>query len=180
MRIAIAGLPRTGKTTLAERLSAELGYPVMHADDLISMGWSEASAELARRMLSPGPWIVEGVAVSRALRKALGMTDERPCDQLYFLTELYEPLSPGQAGMGTGCRTVHSEIAAELLRRGVQFATLSEHAVSVAKLAELTTATAAPAPAVALSAPAPQPPAAQVREPYASGSRWSDNGRGFG
>ena len=174
MRIAIAGVPRSGKTTLALRLAQELGYPVQHGDDLQHMEWSAASAELARRMLhSAGPWIVEGVSVSRALRKALEFTDDRPCDRLYFLTEPFGALSDGQARMGKGCHTVHHEIAGELLRRGVQFASLSEHV-----------AASAPPVVEVPVAPAPEPvaPATQICEPYASGSRWGSfgNGRGFG
>lgn len=167
MRIAIAGVPRAGKTTLGEQLSAELGFPLMHADDLISMGWSEASAELARRMQSPGPWIVEGVAVSRALRKALELSTDRPCDRLYFLAQPHVELSSKQAAMGKGCETVHAEIAPELLRRGVQFAAVGEPIAPARPALEATSETK---------------PAAQVREPYGgSGSRWTGSaGRGFG
>jgi hypothetical protein len=175
MRIAIAGVPRAGKTTLGQALAAELGYPLLHGDDLMHMDWSEASAELARRMLAPGPWIIEGVAVSRALRKAIDLTAERPCDRLYFLSEPYGVLSDGQASMGKGCHKVHAELAPELLRRGVQFVSASEHVT----IQQASSRAAMPVATPATPVPAP---AAQVREPYAGGSRWSGfgGGRGFG
>ena len=76
-RIIITGGPRTGKTTLARRLSDEEGLllcnppvaalPVNHTDDLMSLGWSEASQAASLWLDAPGPWIVEGVGASRAV-----------------------------------------------------------------------------------------------------------------
>jgi hypothetical protein len=45
------------------------GLQPMHTDDLIALGWSEASAAVIPWISRPGPWIIEGVAVPRALRK---------------------------------------------------------------------------------------------------------------
>ena len=124
MRVVIGGGPRTGKTTLAAKC-----YPpelVHHTDDLINLGWSEASAAAAEWMAEPGPWVIEGVAAVRALRKALDASPEAPCDQLYWLTEPHEALAKGQASMAKGCDTVLAGIRDELIRRGVQIITGAE------------------------------------------------------
>lgn len=114
-RVAICGGPRTGKTTLA----ASISDSAMHTDDLISLGWSEASAETAAWMAAPGPWVIEGVAVARALRKALDMSAYRPVDRLIVCTRPFVELSRGQAAMAKGCATVLEGILPELMSRGV-------------------------------------------------------------
>lgn len=120
-RIAIGGGPRTGKTTIAE----SFGWPVRHTDDLIGkLEWSAASTEVARWMEAPGPWVIEGVAVARALRKALIMSPRKPCDLLVWLTTPHVELTAEQATMGKGCDTVLGEIRDELVRRGVTIETL--------------------------------------------------------
>lgn len=137
-RIVIAGGPRTGKTSLAGRLGRteiplvlEPDHPpvcmpgpsfpdVRHTDDLIHLGWSEASAAAALWLDAPGPWIVEGVAAVRALRKWLaGHPEGRPCDVVYWLIEPVVPVTPGQAAMARGCATVWNEIRDALQSRGV-------------------------------------------------------------
>lgn len=145
-RICIAGGPRTGKTTLAGKIAADIvtmecdscGWPaaehgcatpilgrviapVRHTDDLIHLGWSEASAAAALWFDEPGPWIVEGVAVPRALRKWLASHPAgKPCDVVYWLEDPHEELTPGQAAMTKGCATVWEEVADELHARGVE------------------------------------------------------------
>lgn len=117
-RVAIAGGPRCGKTTLASALGVA---PVRHTDDLISKGWSEASAEAATWFDETGPWIIEGVAVPRALRKWLAAhPDGKPCDIVYWLDTPHTELTKGQRGMLRGCETVWREIVGELERRGVE------------------------------------------------------------
>lgn len=129
MRLAIAGGPRSGKTTLAGRvheggLAAEtplalIGAPVHHTDDLIDLGWSEAS-EKATEWFGPGEsHIVEGVAVPRGLRKWLKANDRgKPVDMVIWIDGAHEELSDGQERMAKGCLTVFEEIVPELLRRG--------------------------------------------------------------
>ena len=120
-RILIGGWPRVGKTFLATKLGAELGIPVRHADDLIGThAWSEASAEVARWMAEGGPWIIEGVATVRAVRKALAAFSDAPADLLYWSATPREELSVGQITMGKGCDTVWAGIRAELVRRGTR------------------------------------------------------------
>ena len=84
-RVVIAGGPNTGKTTLADKI----GRPnTQHTDDLIgTYDWSGVSAHVAESwMAQPGPWVIEGVATVRALRKRMELSPERPCDVLIWLT----------------------------------------------------------------------------------------------
>ena len=80
---------------------------------------SAASAEVARWMAEPGPWVIEGAATARALRKALAASPAAPCDLLIVLTVPKVERSPGQVAMGKGVHTVLDGIRAELLARGV-------------------------------------------------------------
>lgn len=120
MRIAIAGGPRCGKTTLA----ATMGE-ARHTDDLIGqLDWSAASTEVSTWLNEPGPWIIEGVALPRALRKWLLANPEgKPCDVVHWLIAPHEELTSRQLGMLRGCETVWGEIEGELRRRGVDVRT---------------------------------------------------------
>lgn len=169
MRVAIAGCPRAGKTTLGNRLASELGVTAQHADDLIALGWSEASDELARRMQHPGPWLIEGVAVIRALRKALSATSGKPCDRLLWMAHPREPLSDGQRRMFEQDARRFAELRSELQRRGVEVVT----GTAPRKTAPM------PEP-VARMQPAQDDSPALI-EADDSGTRWGDyGGRGFG
>jgi hypothetical protein len=122
MRILIAGGPRTGKTTFAAQLSDASGAPVRHTDDLVGkLDWSAASAEVATWFDEPGPWIVEGVAVGRALRKWLAAHPEgTPADTIYWALNAKVACTPGQISMAKGCLTVWTEVLPQLTARGVQ------------------------------------------------------------
>lgn len=119
--IAIIGSPRAGKTTLALQLAAELGLPVVHSDDLVTLGWSGASEEIADLMLGGEPRIYEGVAVVRGLRKAcLRLREsERPVQRCIVLEHPRYELTAGQDSMRRGCATILQYVQPELLRRGV-------------------------------------------------------------
>lgn len=120
-RILIAGWPRVGKSWLAAKLGAELRIPVRHTDDLIAThDWSGASLAASAWMEDVGPWLIEGVAVPRALRKLLTRTEGAPADVLYWSDVPRETLSVGQTSMGKGCTKVLDEIRDELVRRGVR------------------------------------------------------------
>jgi adenylate kinase family enzyme len=110
-----------GKTTFAKRLGDELGIRTRHTDDLIkNYDWSSASAEVATWFDEPGPWIIEGVAVARAVRKWLATHPEgRPAETLYLATDPREQLSIGQAIMTRGHHTVWREIRDRLESRGL-------------------------------------------------------------
>lgn len=114
MRLLIAGVPGSGKTTLA-------GEGAIHTDDYIELGWSEASLAVSCLFDAIGPWVIEGVTVPRALRKWLVQhEDGKPCDKVIFLNEPWEELSKGQASMAKGCRTVWLQVVGELRERGVE------------------------------------------------------------
>lgn len=70
-------------------------------------------------MRAPAPWAIEGVAVPRALRKALAASDEKPCDRVLFLTVAHVPTTTRQDGMAQSVLTVFEQIVPELIARGV-------------------------------------------------------------
>lgn len=121
-RIVIAGGPRVGKSTFARHIARIYGCPLRHTDDLIPLGWSAASEEASRWLDLPGPWIVEGVAMARALRKWLARVPrpETPCDVLYWRDRHFGVLDEGQRRMAKGCATVMVEIRDELFARGLR------------------------------------------------------------
>lgn len=133
-RVVILGAPRTGKSTLAASLAR--GARVMCADpaDLAQEArpgveylpdsealaqshgdaWSGASEYVATYWLDrPGPWVMEGVGMARALRKWLRWHpgQEPPCERLLWLTTPVARQLPGQVAMGKGIRTVMADRA---------------------------------------------------------------------
>jgi broad-specificity NMP kinase len=122
VRIAVIGPPRAGKTTLAEAMSAELGVRVLHTDDLIDkLEWSAASEHVASVWFAePDPWIIEGVAVVRALRKWLAANAHgKPCDKIIALSKSWVSLTNRQAGMASGCASIWGAVRGPVLARGV-------------------------------------------------------------
>ena len=115
MRTVITGVPRSGKTTMSEDMSH-----VRHTDDNMGVGWSQHSEAVSYWFDSPGPWVIEGVAAVRALRKWLKRTPTgMPCDTVVYLDREVVPLSKPQAIMASGCNTIWDEIKGELSKRGV-------------------------------------------------------------
>lgn len=122
-RICITGGPRTGKTTMATQL-VDWGHfvgcgrrdmdtlPIRHTDELIHLGWSEASQAASLWLDEPGPWIIEGVALARALRKWRERNPGKPppVDRVIRLTTPHEQWTPGQRTMAKGEETVWCEI----------------------------------------------------------------------
>lgn len=127
-RIAITGAPKAGKTPYANRLASKLGVEVIHTDDYIDMGWSEASTHAADVMTKPTTLVTEGVAVPRALRKMLeAHPDVKPVDEVHIVQRAgSQGLSGGQAGMAAGLFTVLAEIRPALEALGVEFKTVVE------------------------------------------------------
>ena len=116
-RVLITGAPDTGKSNLAKEL-ANNSCPAREADDLIKTHtWSGASQELAEVWFSePGPWIIEGVQIPRALRKWLKLNPTGcPVETIIWLHTPLKPLEPQQVAMLKGMITVWKEIKTELL-----------------------------------------------------------------
>ena len=114
-RVAITGWSGCGKTYLSQQYPA-----VFHADDLIDLGWSEASARLAELFDDPAYRTWEGVSIPRAARKWLRQHKTgRPFDQLIVLTRRQRKPTLAQTAQGRGHDRVLREILPELHRRGV-------------------------------------------------------------
>lgn len=111
MRIVIIGWPKTGKTTLAKKMGGGRS-----TDEVQKLGWSEASAAVAEWFNAPGPWVIEGVAVPRAIRKWITTHPGRrlPIDKIIHLHTLYQPLTAGAEVMGKGIDTVMTQIRPHL------------------------------------------------------------------
>lgn len=107
-KICIIGWPHTGKTTLAKSLGGGRS-----TDEVMDLGWSEASAEVSTWFDIPGPWIVEGVAIPRALRKWHERNPDMPppIDKIIHLHKVHGELTTGQISMGKGIDTVMGKIA---------------------------------------------------------------------
>lgn len=135
-RIVILGGPKTGKTTLAGEIwrkavaawvaehgpIVDLEGPVlMHTDDVMHLGWSEASEAASKWFDTSGPWIIEGVAVVRALRKWRDAHpgEPPPVDRVIRLTTPHVELTSGQATMAKGEDTVWLEVEPWLVEHGV-------------------------------------------------------------
>jgi hypothetical protein len=106
-RVLIIGGPKTGKTTLATQMGGGRS-----TDEVMDMGWSESSQEVSTWLDNPGPWIIEGVTLPRALRKWRDRNPGQPppVDKVILLTKPRVPLAKGQAAMSKGVDTVMSEI----------------------------------------------------------------------
>lgn len=120
-KIAIAGVPRAGKTTRSRKIALGVGE-LRHTDDLKAIGdWSKESEVAAAMFDEPTSFVIEGMVVPRALRKWLATHPEgRPCDELIWMGKPAVETTPGQDAMGKGALTVLREILPELQRRGVK------------------------------------------------------------
>ncbi len=99
-RVAIAGGPRTGKTTLSARITDR---PVSHTDDFMKEPW-ERVPHLVIAMLRDLPaFVVEGVQVPRTLRKGLEV------DAVIWLDSPVTDQTSKQRTMSAACRTVFQE-----------------------------------------------------------------------
>lgn len=120
-RIVIGGGPRTGKTTLAEDMGGGVTIAVRHTDTLIEdRKWEEISERACEWLDRPGPWLVEGVAAVRALRKWMEKHPRgKPCDRLIWRRHPFTQLSVRQAALMKGCEKILKEISPQLKRRGI-------------------------------------------------------------
>jgi hypothetical protein len=122
-RILIAGGPKCGKTTLAQKISEASNLRVMHGDSLIGKkDWSEASQTISDWFERDGNWIIEGVQVPRAIRKWLNRHPDRmfPFTKVYFSLTPKIDLKPGQSTMLKGVETVWNQVVGALKHRGIE------------------------------------------------------------
>lgn len=96
-RLAIAGGPHVGKTTLARLVTDR---PVVHTDDLMHLDWDTVPPAIIVACATHERFVVEGVQVPRALRKGLTV------DAVVWLDRPHTPLSKGQAAMSKGVLNV--------------------------------------------------------------------------
>jgi hypothetical protein len=124
-RILIAGGPRVGKTSLSIAVAHVMDVTALHTDDLIpDHDWTALPRKVAEWLDFPGPWVIEGVAVLRALRVWLASHPTgRPCERLFWSDSPKVERTREQTTMAKGCGTIWSEIRAELLARGVDVQT---------------------------------------------------------
>lgn len=99
-RIAIAGGPLTGKTTIAVGVSDR---PVYHTDEYMDLPWSEQPLQWLTRLENEPCYVLEGVQVPRTLRKGLQV------DAVVWLEEAKVQISPKQTSMAKAVRTVYNE-----------------------------------------------------------------------
>ncbi len=121
-RIVIIGPPKAGKTTLGRAMAGETGVQIRHTDDLIGeLDWSGCSERIATEWFAePGPWIIEGVAAVRALRKWLAANGHgTPCDEIIALSKSWVALTPRQSGMASACAGIWGTVRGQLGARGV-------------------------------------------------------------
>lgn len=119
LRVVICGAPRAGKTTTAIAMHTH-GCWLYHLDSLVEKHrWSEQSDAAAKYLTEPGPYIIEGCAAVRALRKALLRSNDRPCDAIARMTTPKLELTKGQETLRKGEAKIWSEIEGTLIARGV-------------------------------------------------------------
>lgn len=99
-RVAIVGGPQVGKTTLAKKVTDR---PVFHNDDHKDAEWSEVPGRILSQTKDELSYVVEGVHVSRALRKGLEV------DAIIHLQQPHVDLTPGQISMHKGQDTIMKE-----------------------------------------------------------------------
>lgn len=100
-RVAIAGGPRVGKTTLA---ASATDRPVIGTDAYRSHAWEFIPAKVIADVEKHHSFVLEGVQVARALRKGL-----RADAVVYMGLPKVTDLLPGQVSMAKGVETVLRE-----------------------------------------------------------------------
>lgn len=68
MKYVIIGGPRTGKTTLGQKLAEAARVPLRSTDDLKHLDWDDVTPIVVQWLLDPNPCVIEGVRAIHALR----------------------------------------------------------------------------------------------------------------
>lgn len=125
MRTIIVGGPQCGKSTYANSLSVPhfcgdpkslVKYPLPNVTYLPEgLTWSQGSEYIAKNWFTmPGPWVIEGVSVARALRKwSQKAPYSLPADSIIYFTNAHPSVvrSVGQDAMEKGVHTIWGEVA---------------------------------------------------------------------
>jgi hypothetical protein len=129
-RVVIDGGPRRGKSEIAKKIAAD-GRRYHHGDELRDRPewagltkeekWSAGSQLASEWLDEEGPYVLDNVAMGRALRKWLKRNPTgKPADVVVHLSGAVIESSSGQEGMATGSDSVWKEIRSELVMRGVR------------------------------------------------------------
>ncbi len=115
MKVLIIGHPRSGKTTLANKMAAEYWYAnhdaitVYSTDDLIDKyEWSVFSDKVADLLQQPGPWVIEGCSAVRGLRKYL-KAEHKVDFEIVWLNSPHVPLVGKQIGFAASLTSIYNE-----------------------------------------------------------------------
>jgi hypothetical protein len=106
-RIAIAGGPRTGKTTLTNAVKT---HHVVHTDDYMHLAWLDAPEAINDECRFHRRFVVEGVQVARCLRG--GKESNRApleVDAVLWLDDSVAPMTTNQASMAKGIKTTFAD-----------------------------------------------------------------------
>lgn len=122
IKIIIVGFPKTGKITLAKRLGQKYNAVVKSTDSLLDRSWEEISEEAANWINEPAPWVIEGNATARGLRKWLKLNPGKRLDGvlIVLLTHTSSLYTPKQLALAKAIRTVWEQIRMELVDRGAK------------------------------------------------------------
>ena len=117
-RLLILGVPKAGKTTLSEHLADRLSSHRLIFTDYDAVG------ELVSLLDMPGPWIMEGVTLVRALREWLDKhhfhPELRPADTIIWMPDPKIALTKGQQNMAAGLCTVWESVRLRCQFRGTR------------------------------------------------------------
>ncbi len=119
--ILIAGPPHSDAGRLAWQLSREHGIRnelVRPTEELVGvLPWGEDSAEVVRWLEEPGPWIVWGSVVPRAIRKWMRSHPAGlPAQRIIWVRPTVDELAP----IAKGVQTVWQEVLPQLIERGLR------------------------------------------------------------
>lgn len=99
-RVAIAGGPRCGKSTLSVTVTDR---PVIGTDDYKGIPWEVIPERMIADVIGKDTFVIEGVMVARALRRGLIV------DAVVYMTLPKVKQLPGQVAMTKGVLTIFKQ-----------------------------------------------------------------------